>query len=172
MKNREIRKRSQRWMKKPALLACLSVFFLCCSRAGENPLPIEPLLPRSEYDLEASELKIQNQQGGPHRPRIKIGSDVWIFTSICNVGLQPIPGAYYGESLEVNGKIVHRHSLGVYSSFGPLAPGGCNKGAVSLSRMPEEPGRYEFKFQVHLSSRLEEENKDNNELVLVVEVEQ
>ena len=28
---------------------------------------------------------------------------------------------------------------------------------------PEEPGRYEFKYRVHLSPRLEEENKDNNE---------
>ena len=165
-------------MKKQALLACLS-FLVCCSRSGENPLPIEPLQPRSEYDIEASELRITTQSGGPHSPTIKVGADVWIATKVCNVGLQPVSGVSIGESLGVNGRRVASHT-GPRSSR--LVPGGCSRGVISHPGQaaypgvwyfkPEEPGRYEFKYRVSLSSLFEEENKDNNELVVAVEVKE
>ena len=168
-------------MKKQALLACLSLL-VCCSRAGENPLPIEPLVPRSDYDLQASDLKIQVREGGPHTLRMKVGADVWIWSSICNVGLQTIRGSDYTKSVEINGKIVRPPRFGEYSGLGPLVPGVCNRGSVSLPSQarypgvwffkPEEPGRYEFKYLVHLRPRLEEENIANNEIVVVVEVVQ
>ena len=167
-------------MKKRALLVCLC-FLTCCSRAGENPLPVESLLPRSDYDLQASDLKIQVREGGPHTLRIKVGVDVWIWSSICNVGLQSIHDRDYTESVEINGEVVQPPRFGEFSGLGPLVPGECNRGSVSSPEMiayggwgfkPEEPGRYEFKYLVHLRPRLEEENKANNEIVVVVEVEQ
>ena len=164
-------------MKKQALLACLS-FLLCCSRAGENPLPIEPLQPRSEYDIEASDLRITTQSGGPHSPTIKVGADVWIATKVCNVGLQPVSGVSIGTSLKLNGRRVASNTL----SSGRVDPGGCRRGVISHPGQaaypgvwyfkPEEPGRYEFKYRVSLSSLFEEENKDNNELVVAVEVKE
>lgn len=166
-------------MKKRALLLCLC-FLTCCSRAGENPLPIAPVQPRSEYDLEAAEFSIKlTDRGTPHQSRIKVGTDVWVFRKICNVGLQSIHRRFYTQSVEVNGEIVRPHYFGEYSTLGPpLVPGGCQKGFISVPGAtewqfrPEEPGRYEFKLIVHLSPRLEEDNKANNELVVVVEVVQ
>ena len=168
-------------VKKKALLVCFS-FLVCCSRAGENPLPVEPLQPRSEYDMEASELKIQVQAGGPHRPQIKVGADVWVYHSICNVGLQTIHARNIAESLEVNGRIVKPARFYPETTLGPLLPGRCRKGLLSTPEdvthpdfwgfKPEEPGRYEFTYRVHLSTRLVEENQDNNEIILEVEVEQ
>ena len=167
-------------MKKRALLGCLC-FLMCCSRAGENPLPVEPAQPRSEYDLEARELRIMTQSWGPHQRRIKVGANVWISYSICNVGLQSIQGKDYRDSLELNGKTVIDSPFGIYRSFGPLAPGGCLKGQLTSPRVlslggwgfrPGVPGRYEFKLRAHLEPSLEEENVDNNEIILEVEVEQ
>lgn len=167
-------------MKQLGLLACLPLL-VCCSRAGENPLPVEPLLPRSEYDIEASNLKIAVQQGGPHRQRIKVGADVWIVTKYCNVGLQSIPGKDYRDTLEFNGRMVRDPPFGVYRSFGPLVPGQCIRGETSHPAQAglgvwyfraAVPGRYEFKYRVHLKSPLEEENLSNNEFVVVIEVEQ
>ena len=167
-------------MKKRALLACLPLL-VCCSRAGENPLPIEPLQPRSEYDLEAAELKIQVQAGGPHTLRIKAGADVWIWARLCNVGLKSIHGTEITQSLEINGKIVRPPQFGEFSRR-LFDPGECNSGSLSLPAQadnpavwgfkPEEPGRYEFRYVVHLRQRLEEENIANNEIVVVVEVVQ
>ena len=165
-------------MRQQALLVCLS-FLVCCSRAGENPLPIEPLQPRSEFDLEASELLIRKDPWAPHDPQIKIGADVWIYTTICNVGLQPVHARDYAESLELNGKIVRPAQFFPHTTLGPLLPERCSLGSFSNPDVgryggwvfkPEEPGRYELKYRVHISPRLEEENKDNNELVVVVEV--
>ena len=167
-------------VKKQALLVCLPLL-VCCSRAGENPLPVEPLQPRSEYDLEARELRIMTQSWGPHQRRIKVGANVWIFTSICNVGLQSIKDADFSQSLELNGKIVVQPVFVRNSRQPPLRPGGCLKSVLTSPRVvslggwgfrPGLPGRYEFKLRAHLEPSLEEENVDNNELVVVIEVEQ
>ena len=167
-------------MKKRALLLCLC-FLTCCSRAGENPLPIAPVQPRSEYDLEARNLKISVQNGGPHRQRIKVGADVWITKERCNVGLQSISGKDYRDTLEFNGRMVRDPPFGVYRSFGPLVPGQCIRGQPSVPSQaglgvwyfrPDAPGQYEFKYRVHLRPPLEEENLSNNEFVVVIEVEQ
>lgn len=161
-------------MKKRALLVCLC-FLVCCSRSGENPLPIEPLLPRAQYDLEASEFKIQVQSEGPHSQRIKMGADIWVFTKVCNVGLESVQTGSMAETLALNGK---RVASGTFPNR-PLGPGGCIKGVMVNRKTvaaggwrfsPEEPGRYEFSYRVYLSSRYEEENTENNELVKVVEV--
>lgn len=172
-------------MIRSLLWVCLPFLLLHCSRKGENPLPQEPIQPRSAYDLEATSLVFRTVAGGSPTTTFRVGQDFWTGIGISNVGLQPIPGSAIDFSEYQNGRVITPRGQNDFRQMAPLAPGSTWKfglsppqatvrGGVNSRKwtFTREPGTYELKLIAHLHHRYEEENKDNNEFILTVEVKE
>lgn len=173
-------------MIRSLLWVCLPFLLLHCSRKGENPLPQEPIQPRSAYDLEATYLVFRTVAGGSPTTTFRVGQDFWTGFQITNVGLQTIPREAIDFAMYQDGKAVvprsrwewvrNRSSLTPGASWkgGSSPPHATVAGGVNSRRwtFTRKPGIYELNLEVYLHPRYEEENKDNNEFILTVEVKE
>ena len=146
-----------------------ALFFLGCSRSGHHPDPIAPEIPRSPFDIEAGAILFSNKspttlsQGKVNRNR-----DIWIWWTIYNVGIEPIPSQAILLKVFINGRL---SSYG-FSNSRPVRPGSFFSAGRpgAFARYFEEAGRYEIKLKVRLPSKLGETNLDNNEITRYVDV--
>ena len=166
-------------MIKYFLMACFLILLFHCSRKGENPLPIEPVLALPDYDLEATYLEFRSDPGEDPTTSFRVGQDVWVGFAISNVGSKAVPREAFNYSLHQNETIIQR-ALTVRGHWpiyrgDPIAPGD----QYEIRKPPpytrrwtftKNPGTYELKLEVLLHPDYEDPFQDNNQFIVTVEV--
>ncbi len=163
------------------LCACLPIILLYCARKGENPLPVEPIMPLPDYDLEATSLEFRTDPSKDPTTTFRVGEDLWVRFAISNVGVQPVRRKDFNYSLHQNDTIIQRAltERGTWPIYDgpPLAPGDQYEiwKSPPYSRewtFTQNPGTYELKLEVLLHPQYEELLKDDNVFTLTVEVKE